>query len=65
MIPWLTARTIRRAPRRLVLGNVLQQQDVAVGQTLGAGQRIGSDNVTGQLNVTAELLPQCFCDPGK
>ena len=42
--------------------DVLQQQDVAVGQALGAGQRVGSDHVTGQLNVTAELLPQRLGD---
>ncbi len=38
--------------------NVLQQQDVPVGQTLGTGQRIGADHVAGQLDVPAQPLRQ-------
>ena len=41
--------------------DVLQQQDVSVGQALGTGQRIGAHDVTGELDMTAEPLPQRLC----
>ena len=42
--------------------DVLQQQDVAVGQALGAGERIGAHHISGQLDVAAQLLPQRLRD---
>ena len=45
-----------------VEADVLQQQDVAVGESLGAGQRVGPDDISGQLDVTAELLAQRLRD---
>ncbi len=38
--------------------DVLQQQDVAVGEALRARQCIRADDITGQLDVPAELLGQ-------
>ena len=45
-----------------VEADVLQQQDVAVGEPLGAGQRVGTDHIAGQLDVTAQLLPERLRD---
>ena len=38
--------------------DVLQQQDVTVGQALGSGQRVGPDDVAGQLHMPAELFAE-------
>ncbi len=38
--------------------DVLQQQDIAVGQALGARQSVCADDVAGQLHVPTQLLPQ-------
>ena len=37
---------------------LLEQQDVAVGESFRAGQRVGADNVTGELHVAAEFLTE-------
>ena len=59
----------QRQPLAIVLAglprvetDVLQQQDVPVGQTLGTGPRIAADDVVGQLHVLAQLLTQCRGD---
>ena len=38
--------------------DVLQQQNVPVGQTSGAGPRITPDDIVGQLHVLAQMLTQ-------
>ena len=38
--------------------DVLQQQDVAVGEPFGPGQRVAADDIAGQLHVPAELLTE-------
>ena len=38
--------------------DVLQQENVAVGQALGTRQCVGADHISGELDVPAELLSQ-------
>ena len=42
--------------------DVLQQQDIPVGQTLRAGPRIAADYVVGQLHVLPQMLTECGSD---
>ena len=59
----------KRQPLGIVLArlagvetDVLQQQDVPVGQTLGTGARIAAGDVVGQLHVLAQMLTECGGD---
>ncbi len=62
----------QRLPLRLVLAgfarieaNVLEQEDVAVGQAFRAGQRVLPDDVAGELDVAAEHVAEFRRDRGE
>lgn len=45
--------------------DVLQQQDVAIGQALGAGQRVGAHHIAGKLHVPTEALTESLGHRGQ